>query len=79
MLRNISKRHLPSFQNFLRYSAQTELNIHPDENGVCEATIDTARYSTALIIALDEKSSTQQVIDLAEANEKIEKRSLALD
>lgn len=68
-----------SFQNFLRHSAQTELNIHPDANGVCEATIDTAKYSTALIIALDEKSSTQQVIDLGQANDEIEKRSLALD
>lgn len=69
-----------SFQNFLRYSAHTSVNLHPDGEGYCEVTLDTALYSTALIVAVDDKSATQQVLALEDmAEEDIEKRTLVLD
>lgn len=69
-----------SFQNFLRYSAYMSINLHPDEEGYCEVTIDTTLYSTGLIVAVDDKSSTQQVVDFEDMREAdIEKRTLVLD
>ena len=62
-----------SFQNFLRYSVHQHVNIHPDEDGLVKVTFDTTLYSSALIIALDEKSSTQRIVDIQDVPEKIHK------
>ena len=67
-----------AFQNFLRNPCFVETNLLPDKDGFCSVKFDASLYSTGLIIGLDDKSSSQQIIDLGDAAEEIEKRDLSL-
>ena len=68
-----------SFQNFLAHPVFQAENLKPDTDGVVTVEFDSKLFSTGLIIALDEKSSTQQVVDLHVSEEGIEKKSFALE
>ncbi len=78
-LMTMNSNNYLSFQNFLRHSVFQAENLHPDADGIVKVTFDSHRYATGIIVALDEKSSTQQTVDLHEAREDIEKKSFALD
>ena len=67
-----------TFQNFLKNSACVMSNLMPDSNGHVECSIDAYKYSTIVVLAVDESSMTQSVIDISTSLEEIEKRDLAL-
>lgn len=52
--------------------------MKPDQEGNVEVTFDSSKYSSCMILALDEKSSTQQIIDIKDIHQ-VEKRTLVLD
>jgi len=54
-----------SFQNFLWNAVFHASNLRPAEDGTVSVTFDSSKYSTCLILAVDDKSSTQQVIDVS--------------
>ena len=47
-----------SFQNFLRNAVFHASNLRPAEDGTVNVTFDSSKYSTCLILAVDDKSST---------------------
>jgi hypothetical protein len=67
-----------SFQNFLSNSACVMSNLEPDKNGHVECTFDANKYSTILILALDDNTVSQSVVDITSALEDIERRDLSL-
>jgi hypothetical protein len=67
-----------SFQNFLSNSASLVSNLTPDENGRVECTFDAHKYSTIVVLAMDDNSVTQSTIDIPSSIEEIEKRDLSL-
>ena len=67
-----------SFQNFLSNSACVISNIFPDENGKIEWWFDAYKYSTILILAVDDNTVAESSVDVLTALDKIEKRDLSL-
>lgn len=67
-----------SFQNFLSNSACVMSNLVPDKNGHVECTFDANKYTTILILALDDNTVSQSVVDITSALEDIERRDLSL-
>ena len=67
-----------SFLNFLNNSAVVISNLIPNEDGSIECSIDTEKYSTILILAMDDNTVSQSTVDVGSALEEIEKRDLSL-
>ena len=67
-----------SFQNFLSNSACVISNILPDEKGKIEWWFDSYKYSTILILAVDDNTVTESSVDVLTALDKIEKRDFSL-
>ena len=67
-----------SFLNFLNNSAEVVSNLVPDAEGNITCSIDTEKYSTILILAMDENTVSQSNVDVTSALEEIEKRDLSL-
>lgn len=51
----------------------------PNAEGIVETTFDAERYSSVFIVACDESSVTQNMVDIESSNEVIEKRDLSLN
>lgn len=47
-----------AFQNFLRNPVFHASNLRPAEDGTVSVTFDSSKYSSCLILAVDDKSST---------------------
>ena len=45
-----------SFQNFLNNSACVLSNLVPDEKGAIKCSFDASKYSSVIILVIDEKS-----------------------
>ena len=67
-----------SFQNFLSNSACIISNLFPDEKGKIEWWFDAYKYSTILILAVDDNTVAESSVDVLTALDKIEKRDLSL-
>jgi len=68
-----------SFQNFLKHATLVHKNLHPDKDGLVKCNIDLDHCSSVLILATNEKATTQIIVDNLHANEEIEKRNLTVD
>lgn len=67
-----------SFMNFLDNSAFIGENMHPDADGNIEVEFDVSKYSSIVIMAVDNQTCSQAVIDVNDVSEIIEKRDLSL-
>jgi hypothetical protein len=67
-----------SFLNFLNNSALVMPNLVPNEDGLIECEFNAYKYSTIMILALDDNTVTQSVVDVASSQSELEKRDLSL-
>ena len=67
-----------SFLNFLNNSPTVINNLQPNADGHIECSIEADKYSTILILAFDENTVSQSIVDVSTAIESISKRDLSL-
>ena len=67
-----------SFQNFLNNSSWIISNLTPNEKGHITCSFDASKYSTVLILVIDENTVSQLYVDVHSSLEMLEKRDLSL-
>lgn len=67
-----------SFLNFLQNPAFIAENLHPDADGNIEIEFEAEKYSSVLILAVDEQTCSHSFVDLHATQEHISRRDLSL-
>jgi hypothetical protein len=74
----LAQTQYKSFMNFLQNPAFIGSNLHPDAEGNIEVEFEADKYSTILILAMDDQTFTQSIVDIQDTKRELEKRDLAL-